>query len=704
MNITDLRSELDRQADDLPNLEAIRADADRRLAGHARRRRRQALLAAAAAVLVVAGGASLVGATLSSRPARPAGPTPTTVSTPTPTVTVPSVLPTARTTLPTATDTVPVEPLPVELPFALSTDRYRSVLSLSVSPEGAVGQASLMVNDTLVLGGNLRWTAAGPTDIPADASAVTVGGHHARTWPEHTTLGWITHVAWTLPDGSGIEITGGAGYGPTPGNDKAGTLAFAGQFTDGSTPLPRVDAPTLGVGAFSQPEFAFVASTDPSRSTGSTADVIESGLCRPGTSITVSAPDSCAVDFGAAESLPASLEHDAGVATIRGQQVYVSADGRTVSRIDGPHTITTVWADGDGSGVTTADLAAILASIPGWSPSTTAPPALATAASGPAATTGVVGTTTPGAVAPTVTGTAPNSTGAGWPSSSLADTSAATSRSHAPAPTATTTLGTPSGSLVHNGSVRFPVPFTIIASTDHPAEVSWTIGPSTGLLTVDFPGWTYQVAGKEGMHGGAITYDRTGLHGVPSSAVAVTVAGHPARLWSDGNTRIGWTLPDGSSIVAAGDTEAVARLVVTMVDGHESQITVHAAPTLLPPSLKPARLEMASDPAAPMQPSGQRVLTLTLCPTGGVVGTGDDDPRCLSVLRDPRALTNGTFPDKYADWRAATIGKTTIYVSPAVHAAVATVTGDGILLSVTAASDARFTAADLAAILLSIPR
>ena len=50
MNITDLCSELDRQAVDLPEPEAIRADADRRLAAHARRRRQRAVVAAAAAV------------------------------------------------------------------------------------------------------------------------------------------------------------------------------------------------------------------------------------------------------------------------------------------------------------------------------------------------------------------------------------------------------------------------------------------------------------------------------------------------------------------------------------------------------------------------------------------------------------------------------------------------------------------------------
>ena len=60
MNISDLRAEFQRQADDLPDLAALTAQADRDHRDRQRRRMYVALAAAAAAVVVLVGGITLI--------------------------------------------------------------------------------------------------------------------------------------------------------------------------------------------------------------------------------------------------------------------------------------------------------------------------------------------------------------------------------------------------------------------------------------------------------------------------------------------------------------------------------------------------------------------------------------------------------------------------------------------------------------------
>jgi len=73
MNITDLRSEFTRQADDAPDGNAVLAEESRRYSGRARARTRRSLIAVAAAVVLVAGGATAIATTL-NQPTHTAGP------------------------------------------------------------------------------------------------------------------------------------------------------------------------------------------------------------------------------------------------------------------------------------------------------------------------------------------------------------------------------------------------------------------------------------------------------------------------------------------------------------------------------------------------------------------------------------------------------------------------------------------------------
>jgi hypothetical protein len=371
--VTELRAELRHLADGAPSDAAVRHTLDVRIASHIRRRRAFTLAAAAVAVAVVAGGTALaIDALVRTEPATHPVTTPSNDGR-APEVTLPSALPTVHTTIPAPGATVPVEALPAALPFGFTHMQRGFYSSWTVTADSAVGEASVGVSDSAVVGGYLTWNRDGLTGVPTGAGRVTVAGHDARVWRTSTSSGVETHLGWTLPDGSGLQVSNGPEETPSSGDQLKSLESFADTITDSSIPIPGwTPEPTRGVSVYRYLYASFVAgpglaAPDALRGGDSSAGTVQTQLCSSATRLQLDPPDEDCVNVirGASAAAYGTLATTATVATVGGQQVYISADKTAVTRVTGPRSADTVVAGPTVEGVGASDLAAILLSIPG---------------------------------------------------------------------------------------------------------------------------------------------------------------------------------------------------------------------------------------------------------------------------------------------------------------------------------------------------
>jgi hypothetical protein len=371
--VTDLRAELRHLADGAAAEDVeFRRALDVRIASQTRRRRALTLAAAAAAVVVVAGGTALaIHAVARTGPFTHPATNPSNDSH-APTVILPSVLPTNPITLPAPSTTVAVEALPPALPFGFTNTKRGFYSSWTVTADRAVGEASVGISDSLVVGGDLMWNRDGLTGVPDGAERVTIAGHGARVWRTPTSSGIETHVGWTLPDGSGLQLSNGPEQASGSTDQVKSLESFAGTITDSSIPVPAwTPVPARGIGAYSHLYASFVVGTglvapDAYPAGDNSTSTVQTLLCGSVAPLQLGPPAENCVNVIRGESAVAygTLGAAATVATIDGQKVYVSADRTAVTRVTGPHSADTLVVGRGVDGVGASDLAAILLSIP----------------------------------------------------------------------------------------------------------------------------------------------------------------------------------------------------------------------------------------------------------------------------------------------------------------------------------------------------
>lgn len=246
MNLTDLREQFSHQAQDVPDLTAVRAEADRRLAARSRRRRTRALIAVAAAVIVVTGGVGTVAAVLSSRSDGPIGPAGQSYP----------VVPVPQLTLPAGTALIPHELAPVESPVSATwTAPVATVQSwtsqpgrLTVTyipaeaPTTAVTAGYVITarrGDPPHAPGALIGSTVATTDTPTTAAghpatiqAAPAGSVDATGQPAER------RITWQLPNGQWIHV-----WASDPRDPNA-----AATFAEGITDTPAALYRSIGIG------------------------------------------------------------------------------------------------------------------------------------------------------------------------------------------------------------------------------------------------------------------------------------------------------------------------------------------------------------------------------------------------------------------------------------------------------------------------
>jgi hypothetical protein len=299
-----------------------------------------------------------------------------------------SALPTAPTTIastpPSPGSLVAPTALPAELPFGFRPTGRGWYSSWSITPGAASGEATVMQDDGAA-GGLIRWSKAGPSGIPTDASTTTVAGHPARHWFTQGQNGTMAHLAWTLPDGSGLELSSEANSEQDAATRQV--TAFAKTITDGSISVPSIALPDRTIPGFVEPRVAFTvgpgtptaqgdgsSQSGPATSATGAGAVVSVELCPRDTDPSVGGGTQGCLLVGQVEADTAvhaagyaTVGSDWQVATVQDQTIYVSPDGGSVARLgsSGQPAIADYVTVGSGVSVDTADLIAILLSMPG---------------------------------------------------------------------------------------------------------------------------------------------------------------------------------------------------------------------------------------------------------------------------------------------------------------------------------------------------
>ncbi len=744
-SVNDLRDELRTLADRAPSDADVRAALTDRIDARAKRRRTQALIAVAAAVVVVAGGIGITASMLSHRSVGPAGPQPV--------VTVPEV------PLPPDTKLIRHQLQPVTSPVTATPPKALTGQVWSSSP----GRLAVSWFDKdrgaafgwVAYSSSGRAAAAGPaaagyvitssktepltvagdpasTTPSMHSSTITVDGHAAtlETAPTGTTdqMGFPAEqrISWQLGEGRWIHVWA-EGLTPVPGALES--------FAAGITEQPQILDRSVGIG-LTLPGLSVDSSMNASVLSG--ASVGSSVfLCPPGIDPLAGSYSSSSGSSGGttieSNSDPTQSCITAGVVNYSigalGAPLRPTVTvGDTVAQVDAATGRAIVDLGGGLLAVVAApsahlsaqDLAALAASV-------RLSPAVQILPMTPAQQSMLQGSEGSGVA------TAVSESAMAEP----AQQSASAELPQVPAPTAQTSLGAPSGTLVGAAPAVFTVPFALKPGNQH--GVAWKVTPSSGRVDVNLMNdvaldgesaqgtESVQVresaptsgsaqtsppvqangsaqtsgsvqAGGHGDHSGSISYGKFEPTGVPASAQTVTVSGHDARMWTDGSTSIAWALPDGIGIIVSGDTEASAHDLAAMIGVGSTTITAGAAPTLLPGGLVAARLETAGLGTATQQPAA----TMAFCPAGIPAGTELDDPHCLRVTQYSANSDPGTVPQELTSWRVTKLDSATVYISPDGLAATR-IGADQMLATVAVSAEMHVTAADLVTILLSIP-
>jgi hypothetical protein len=252
VNLTDLRSELRRQAQDVPDLPAVRSEVGGRSDRVLRQRRTAALVGTAAAVVVLLAGAGVATATLRHGSTGPAGPLPVVevpeVALPADSALVrhrlPEVISPVQAPAPRGMDGSGWIDTPGRLAVGYGVASDRSTTGGQSGPPSAGYVITATPDDALIGVGAPTAAGSGDRTVRPTATTTTVGGHRAQLQvaPPGTldALGFPAErrLVWQLGSGQWIHVWAQGA------DDPQRLQTFAASITERPTPLYRA----VGIG------------------------------------------------------------------------------------------------------------------------------------------------------------------------------------------------------------------------------------------------------------------------------------------------------------------------------------------------------------------------------------------------------------------------------------------------------------------------